>query len=71
MRCFLCLTIVEGPIGHRECPKCHVFEKINENGNPIWMKNGKIISAPVEEQQAYDDMLTTKEAIEKALRGSK
>ena len=33
---------------------CGAEKKLNPSGNPIWILNGRIISAPVEEQEAYD-----------------
>lgn len=48
---------------------CGAEKKLHTTGNPIWMLNGRVISAPVEEKEAYDrrirDFPNTKDIVRK------
>lgn len=71
MKCPYCEDIVDGIKPDRECSTCGAFEKINDNGNPMWMRNGKILSAPVEESEAYEDALKQAESARVAINNIK
>jgi len=55
MICFACENnILTGTI----CNLCGAEKKLNSAGNATWFKDGRAISAPIEEEAAYQQRIT-------------